>query len=44
MGEDVNKLDIRVFSDEIKYVSLGKLSEEIIDFITTKSQNLEIDY
>lgn len=36
MGEKFIKFDKNVFSDEIKSVSLGRLSKEIIDFIVSK--------
>ena len=32
----MNKLDINIFSGNVKCVSLGKLTSEIVDFITDK--------
>ena len=46
----VNKLDTSIFSDKVKFVSLGRLDKELIDFITDRrpsyknilSENIDI--
>ena len=36
VGESVDKLDIHIFTDEIKFVSLGKMPKQVVDFIISK--------
>jgi hypothetical protein len=38
---DINKLDVSVFDDEIKNVSLGQFSEEIANFIIDKKPDFK---
>lgn len=41
LGEKIEKLDIHKFSDEIKSISIGKLSDEMIKFIVSKNPEFE---